>query len=194
MSAFSSSRIARSRNGIMLGLPISSSPSSSTVRLTGSLPVAPIQARHASTKVMSWPLSSAAPRADDALARRSARRRRADRTVATPKGRTDRPAARRNGRRTGRVDRRRGRGRAPPPSDGRGRAHARVEADAAQLARQPIGGGAALLLEGGVGGDRLGMRRSANSRSRPFSRSPSMCVSVAASGVVICGEASNPRR
>ena len=46
----------------MLGLADSSSPSMSTVRLTGSLPATAIQARAASTKVMSWPLSSSAPR------------------------------------------------------------------------------------------------------------------------------------
>ena len=61
MSAFSSSAFSV-RNGIMLGLADSSSPSKSTVRLTGSRPVSAIQARAASTKVISWPLSSSEPR------------------------------------------------------------------------------------------------------------------------------------
>src|ERR1700674_2452846 len=40
----------------------------------------------------------------------------------------------------------------------------------------------------------LGMRRSANSRSRLFLRSRSMWARVAASDAVICSEASNPTR
>ncbi len=61
MSAASSSRWA-SRKGGRLSPPDSSSPSSSTVTRQGSVPVAAFQARQASTKVISWPLSSAAPR------------------------------------------------------------------------------------------------------------------------------------
>ncbi len=61
-SAFSSSALA-CRNGLRLALPDSSSPSSSMVTLSGRLPVTSFQARAASTKVISWPLSSQAPRA-----------------------------------------------------------------------------------------------------------------------------------
>jgi hypothetical protein len=61
-SARSSSAFA-SRNGGRLTPPDSSSPSSRIVTGIGSLPVTAFQARQASTKVMSWPLSSAAPRA-----------------------------------------------------------------------------------------------------------------------------------
>ncbi len=62
MSALSSSLFA-SRNGGRFTPPDSSSPSSSTVTGIGSRPVTAFHARQASTKVMSWPLSSDAPRA-----------------------------------------------------------------------------------------------------------------------------------
>ncbi len=54
-------------SGGRLALPDSSSPSRIIETLTGSLPATLIQARQASTKVMSWPLSSDAPRRDDPL-------------------------------------------------------------------------------------------------------------------------------
>ena len=65
-SARSSSGLA-SRNGGRLAPPDSSSPSSRTVTGSGSRPVTAFQARQASTKVISWPLSSEAPRATDHL-------------------------------------------------------------------------------------------------------------------------------
>ena len=61
MSAASSSLFA-ARNGGKLTPPDSSSPSSRTVTGSGSEPVTFFQARQASTKVISWPLSSAVPR------------------------------------------------------------------------------------------------------------------------------------
>ena len=61
VSARSSSRLA-SRKGGRFTPPDSSSPSSSTVTGTGSFPVTFFQARQASTKVISCPLSSAVPR------------------------------------------------------------------------------------------------------------------------------------
>lgn len=61
-SALSSAPVL-SRKGGRLGLEISSSPSNSTEIWIGRLPVTAFQARHASTKVKSWPLSSDAPRA-----------------------------------------------------------------------------------------------------------------------------------
>ena len=50
------------RKGTSEGEPDSSSPSIRNVALMGREPVVVIQARAASTKVMSWPLSSAVPR------------------------------------------------------------------------------------------------------------------------------------
>ena len=61
-SARSSSRCA-SRNGTRLGLPDSSSPSRNTLTLTGGVPWTSCQARSASSQVITWPLSSTAPRA-----------------------------------------------------------------------------------------------------------------------------------
>ena len=57
-----SSSFAASRKPGRFAPPDSSSPSSSTVTGIGSLPVTAFQARQASTKVISWPLSSEAPR------------------------------------------------------------------------------------------------------------------------------------
>ncbi len=62
ISALSSPACA-SRNGGRLAPPDSSSPSSTTLTEIGSLPVTARQARQASTKVITWPLSSEAPRA-----------------------------------------------------------------------------------------------------------------------------------
>jgi hypothetical protein len=50
------------RNGTSDGEPLSSSPSSRIVSRPGSRPVTAFQARTASMKVISWPLSSEAPR------------------------------------------------------------------------------------------------------------------------------------
>ena len=61
MSARSSSAWAL-RNGGRLTPPDSSSPSSRIETGIGSLPATAFQARQASTKVISWPLSSEAPR------------------------------------------------------------------------------------------------------------------------------------
>ena len=58
-----------SRNGSRWRLPDSSSPSSTTVTGTGMEPVASFQARKASMKVISWPLSSTAPLATTRLPR-----------------------------------------------------------------------------------------------------------------------------
>ena len=62
MSARSSSALSL-RNGGRFTPPDSSSPSIRIVSGIGSEPVTAFQARHASTKVMIWPLSSEAPRA-----------------------------------------------------------------------------------------------------------------------------------
>ncbi len=61
----SAARVSRSlvSNSFRDGLPHSSSPSSSTVRRTGSVPVTARCARTASMKLTTWPLSSTAPRA-----------------------------------------------------------------------------------------------------------------------------------
>ena len=61
-SAESASRLS-SMKGMSEGEPLSSSPSRNTVMRKGRAPFSAIQARQASTKVMSWPLSSDAPRA-----------------------------------------------------------------------------------------------------------------------------------
>ena len=61
-SALNSSLLA-SRNGTKFFEPTSSSPSIRMVMSIGSDPVTFFQARHASTKVINWPLSSSAPRA-----------------------------------------------------------------------------------------------------------------------------------
>ena len=61
-SALSSSLIF-SMNGTKFFDPISSSPSMIMVMSTGSDPVTDFQARQASTKVITCPLSSSAPRA-----------------------------------------------------------------------------------------------------------------------------------
>jgi len=61
-SAVSSARLSR-RKGTSEGEPDSSSPSRNTVRRPGSDPWTSRQARIASMKVISWPLSSDAPRA-----------------------------------------------------------------------------------------------------------------------------------
>ncbi len=61
-AAQDSSALFSLRKGMSEGEPDSSSPSMRKVALMGRLPVAEIQARAASTKVMSWPLSSAVPR------------------------------------------------------------------------------------------------------------------------------------
>ncbi len=63
MSAVASWSRWAARKASRLALPTSSSPSSSTVTGAGRLPVAAIQARKASSQVMTWPLSSTAPRA-----------------------------------------------------------------------------------------------------------------------------------
>ena len=49
-------------NGIKLGDPLSSSPSKKKLTLKGRDPFSETQARHASTKVINWPLSSDDPR------------------------------------------------------------------------------------------------------------------------------------
>jgi len=67
-SAASSRRLAI-RNGSRLGLPTSSSPSSSTVTRAGRLPVTACQARNAASQVDTCPLSSTAPRATTRLPR-----------------------------------------------------------------------------------------------------------------------------
>ena len=61
-SALSSSRFAATKAG-RFGEPDSSSPSIIRVMPTGSSPATAIQARQASMKVITWPLSSQAPRA-----------------------------------------------------------------------------------------------------------------------------------
>src|SRR5580704_12797835 len=63
-SALNSALLA-SRNGTKFLDPISSSPSMTMVTSNGSEPVTDFQARQASTKVISWPLSSSAARDDD---------------------------------------------------------------------------------------------------------------------------------
>ena len=62
MSAASASRCSV-RNGSRLTLPTSSSPSISTVVGQGGPPTASCQARNASSHIITWPLSSTAPRA-----------------------------------------------------------------------------------------------------------------------------------
>ena len=57
-----------SRNGTKFFDPTSSSPSMTMVTSTGSEPVTDFQARQASTKVISWPLSSCGAARDDDLA------------------------------------------------------------------------------------------------------------------------------
>ena len=61
MSAFSSALLSARKAGSE-GEPVSSSPSNRIDTSHGSPPVS-VKARQASTKVMSWPLSSEAPRA-----------------------------------------------------------------------------------------------------------------------------------
>jgi hypothetical protein len=61
-SAASSALWSRT-NGSRLGLPDSSSPSRNTVTRIGKVPCTSCQARIASSQVMTWPLSSTAPRA-----------------------------------------------------------------------------------------------------------------------------------
>lgn len=61
-SAFNSSALA-SRKGSRFSDALSSSPSMSTETRTGSRPCTAFQAASASSQVMSWPLSSTAPRA-----------------------------------------------------------------------------------------------------------------------------------
>ena len=61
-SAFSSAALSRTKAG-RLTEPDSSSPSTMMVTPIGRSPVSAIVARSASTKVMTWPLSSQAPRA-----------------------------------------------------------------------------------------------------------------------------------
>ena len=114
--------------------PDSSSPSNRMVTLQGRPPLAR-KARQASTKVMSWPLSSAAPRADDLLARRRLGHMRRE-GIGSARAPADRPAARRNGRKTAHAAHRA----APPwpwrpPSDGRRSAAKRPRSPAPATAR-----------------------------------------------------------
>ena len=82
--------------------PSSSAPSIRMVMSTGSEPVTAFQARQASTKVMTWPLSSQAPRALITLRPSGSVAMRGSKGGVSHRS-ADRPAARRNGRRTARA-------------------------------------------------------------------------------------------
>ena len=117
-SAFSSSLLASTNSGRNFE-PSSSAPSTRNVMSIGSEPVTAFQARQASTKVITWPLSSAGAARADHLAAVGQGRRSAARRAASPTGRADRPAARRNGRRTARAAVGLALARGRPPPDGR---------------------------------------------------------------------------
>ena len=61
-SARSSSRLATTK-GLKLTLPVSSSPSITTLTRQGRVPACSTQARKAVSHIDTWPLSSTAPRA-----------------------------------------------------------------------------------------------------------------------------------
>ena len=120
---------------------------------SGSLPVTALKARQASMKVMAWPLSSQAPRATMIL-RPSGQRldARLERRRLPLVQRIDRLhviMAVKQHARTGNAVRF-----ADHHRMALGRAHVGGKADAAQVGGDVLGGGAALLLVGRVGGNR----------------------------------------
>ena len=172
-SAFSSSLLRGEERG-REGEPHSSSPSNRIVTWHGRPPSSAMNARQASTKVISWPLSSAAPRAT-MLLRAVGTRRSAARRDRSPTGRADRRAARRNGRRTARAARSRAApSHARPPWDGRRwGAREASKPKPLQIVHQPLRGARAFVREGGIGGDRVDLqqaRTAARARRRDCRR------------------------
>ena len=183
-SRLNSAAFARTKSNRLFE-PHSSSPSIIMVMSSGSLPVTALKARQASTKVISWPLSSQAPRpwmilrpsgrlVDLRLERRRAPEiDRIDRLhVVVAVEQHARPAVRR-----GRAVALGGDHRMPG-----GRAHRRLEAEALEVLREVIGGRAAEILVGAVGRD----RRDAHQIEQPvqgFGRDPRRCVRARREGL-----------
>ncbi len=151
-SAFNSLPLAARKAGSEVE-PDSSSPSNKMVMLQGRPPLAR-KARQASTSVMSWPLSSAAPaRHDLRTAGFDLNEARRERIGLPEVERIDRlhviMAIDQHTRRVGA----RGLGLGDDHRMALGRPRRRLETEALQLRHQPVGGAGAIGRVGGIGGD-----------------------------------------